>query len=162
MAARQQLLTQLAERISASKTSVQEAQTVLNEAAAELTARERKRLAIEHELTSREGNLNRLKENTEALTAELRTATDTHAEVQRAETQLKAELIQMEVQRDQVEMELGENQDALRKIEAEINGLQNTLGSSVSRLRSLQELQSAYEGYYAGVRAIMQAKKPLS
>ena len=158
LAARHQLLTQLSERISAAKESVQEAQTVLSETATELEARERQRLAIEHELTSRQGNLNRLKENTAALTVELKTATDIHAEVQRAETQLKAELVQIEAERDKVEIELGENQDALRKIEAEINGLQNTLGSSVSRLRSLQELQSAYEGYYAGVRAIMKAK----
>ena len=162
LTARQQLLTQLAERISASKKSVQEAQAVLSEAATELAERERTRVAIEHELTSREGNINRLKENTEALTAELKTATDTHAEVQRAETQLKAELLQMEVERDKVEVELGENQNALRKIETEIRDLQNTLGSSVSRLRSLQELQSAYEGYYAGVRAIMQAKSHYS
>ena len=158
LASRQQLLTQLVERINASKQSVQEAQNVLNEAATELAERERNRLAIEHELTSRQGNIDRLKENTEALTAELKTATDIHAEVQRAETQLKAELVQIEAERDKVEVELGENQDALRKIEAEISGLQNTLGSSVSRLRSLQELQSAYEGYYAGVRAIMRAK----
>ena len=158
LAARQQLLTQLAERINASKQSVQEAQVVLNEATTELAAGERKRLGIEHELTSREGNLNRLKENAKALTAELRTATDTYTEVQRAETQLKAELIRIETKRDQVETELGENQDALRKIEAEIRGLQHTLGNSASRLRSLQELQSAYEGYYVGVRAIMQAK----
>lgn len=158
LAARQQLLTQLAERINASKESVREAQTVLGEATTELATCERKRLTIEHRLTSNEGNLNRLKENTEALTAELKTATDTHTEVQRAETQLKAELVQIETERDQVEIELGENQDALRKVEAEISGLQNTLGSSVSRLKSLQELQSAYEGYYLGVRAIMQAK----
>ena len=158
LAARQQLLTQLTERINASKESVQETQAVLQETANELAARERRRLALEHELTSGEGNLNRLKENTEALTTELKTATDTHAEVQRAETQLKAELIQIETERNQVEIELQENQDALRKIESEISGLQNTLGNSVSRLKSLQELQSAYEGYYVGVRAIMQAK----
>ena len=158
LTARHQLLTQLSERISAAKESVQEAQTVLSETATELEARERQRLAIEHELTSRQGNLNRLKENTAALTAELKAATDIHAEVQRAETQLKAQLVQIEAERSKVEIELGENQDALRKIEAEINGLRNTLGSSVSRLRSLQELQSAYEGYYAGVRAIMRAK----
>ena len=158
LAARQQLLTQLADRISGSKESVQEAQTVLQETATELEDRERKRLAIEHKLTSTEGNLNRLKENTETLTAQLKSATDTHAAVQRAETQLKAELVQIETERSQVETDLQENQDALRKIEAEIQGLQNTLGRNVSRLKSLQELQSAYEGYYAGVRAIMQAK----
>ena len=158
LAARQQLLTQLAERITAAKASVQDAQTALQETATELETRERKRLAIEHDLNSTEGNLHRLKENTEALDTELKTATDVHATVQRAETQLKAELVHIEAERNHVETNLQENQDALRKIEAEIQGLQNTLGSNVSRLKSLQELQSAYEGYYAGVRAVMQAK----
>ena len=158
LAARQQLLTQLAERITATKESVQEAQTVLQATATELEDSERKRLSIEHNLSSTEGNLNRLKENTDALETELKTATDTHAAVQRAETQLKAELVHIEAERNYVETNLQENQDALRKIEAEIQGLQNTLGSNVSRLKSLQELQSAYEGYYTGVRAIMQAK----
>ena len=158
LTARQQLLTQLAERITAAKESVQEAQTALQATATELEDRERKRLSIEHNLSSTEGNLNRLKENTDALETELKTATDTHATVQRAETQLKAELVHIEAERNYVETNLQENQDALRKIEAEIQGLQNTLGSNVSRLKSLQELQSAYEGYYTGVRAIMQAK----
>ena len=158
LAARQQLLTQLTERITAAKESVQEAQAGLQETATDLENRERERLAIEHNLNSTEENLNRLKENTDALTAELKTATDAHATIQHAETQLKAELIHIEAERNHVETNLQENQDALRKIEAEIQGLQNTLGSNVSRLKSLQELQSAYEGYYAGVRAIMQAK----
>ena len=109
-------------------------------------------------MESTEGSLSRVQENTEALTKELKTATDTYTAVRRDETQLKAELVQIEAERSQVETELQENQDALRKIETEIQGLQNTLGSNVSRLKSLQELQSAYEGYYAGVRAIMQAK----
>ncbi len=158
LAARQQLLAQLDERITAAKESVQEAQTTLQETETELAAHERDRLAIEHKVNSSEGSLNRIQENTEALTQELKTATDTYTAVQRDETQLKAELVQIEAERSQVETELQENQDALRKIETEIQGLQNTLGSNVSRLKSLQELQSAYEGYYTGVRAIMQAK----
>lgn len=158
LAARQQLLAQLDERITAAKKSVQEAQTTLQETGTELAAHERDRLAIEHKVNSSEGSLNRIQENTEALTQELKTATDTYTAVQRDETQLKAELVQIEAERSQVETELQENQDALRKIETEIQGLQNTLGSNVSRLKSLQELQSAYEGYYTGVRAIMRAK----
>ena len=158
LAARQQLLTQLDERITAAKESVQEAQTTLQETETELATHERDRLAIEHTLNSSEGNLSRIQENTEALTQELKTATDTYTAVQRDETQLKAELVQIEAERSQVETELQDNQDALRKIETEIQGLQNTLGRNVSRLKSLQELQSAYEGYYTGVRAIMQAK----
>ena len=158
LAARQQLLTELAKRISAAKDSVQETQDALQEIRTELTERERERLAIEHQLTSTEGNLNRLKENKAALAAELSTANDTRDEVQYAETQLKATLVQIETEKNRVEADFSENQDALRKIETEIQGLQNTLGANVSRLKSLQELQSAYEGYYTGVRAIMRAK----
>ncbi len=158
LAARQQLLTQLAGRISSAKDSVQETQATLQEIATELAKHERERLTIEHTLTNTEGNLNRLKENKTALMAELSTASDTRDEVQYAETQLKATLVQIEAEKNQAETDFHENQDALRKIEAEIQGLQNTLGANVSRLKSLQELQSAYEGYYTGVRAIMQAK----
>ena len=159
LAARRQLLTELAGRISRAKDSVKETQDTLQEISTELAERERQRLAIEHQLTSTEGNLNRLKENKAALTAELSTASDTRDEVQYAETQLKAALVQIETEKNQVEIDFNENQDALRKIEAEIRDLQNNLGANVSRLKSLQELQSAYEGYYTGVRAIMRAKR---
>ena len=158
LAARQQLLTELVGRISRSKDSVQETRDALQEISTELGERERERLAIEHTLTNTEGNLNRIKENKTALTAELSTANDTRDEGQYAETQLKAALVQIETEKNRVEIDLSENQDALRKIEAQIQGLQNTLGTNVSRLKSLQELQSAYEGYYTGVRAIMRAK----
>ena len=158
LTARQQLLTELSGRISAAKDSVQETQDTLREMATELTEREHQRLTIEHKLTNTEGTLNRLKENKKALAAELSTAKDTRDEIQYAETQLKATLVQVETEKNRAEMELNENQDALRKIESEIQGLQNTLGANVSRLKSLQELHSAYEGYYNGVRAIMRAK----
>ena len=158
LAARQQLLTELETRISKAKDSVQEVQTDLQETATELTSLERERLTIESRLTNTEGNLNRLKESKMALKAELSTATDARDEVQYAETQLKAALVQIEAEKNQTETDLTENQDALRKIESEIQGLRNSLDTNVSRLRSLQELQSAYEGYYSGVQAIMQAK----
>ena len=158
LAARRQLLTELAGRISGAKDSVQETQIALQEITTELTEREREDLTIKHTLTNTEGNLNRIKENKTALMADLSTTTDTRDEVQYAETQLKAALVQIETEKNQVETDFHENQDALRKIEAEIQGLQNTLGANVSRLKSLQELQSAYEGYYTGVRAIMRAK----
>lgn len=158
LTARQQLLTELAGRISSAKDAVQETQIALQEITTALTERERERLAIEHKLTSTEGNLDRLKKNKMALTAELSTANDARDEVQYAETQLKATLVHIETEKNQAETRLQENQDALRKIETEIRDLQNTLGANVSRFKSLQELQSAYEGYYAGVRAIMRAK----
>ena len=35
----------------------------------------------------------------------------------------------------------------------------DALGMDVSRLKSLQKLQGAYEGYYTGVRAIMRMQE---
>ena len=63
LTARQQLLTELAGRISSAKDAVQETQIALQEITTALTERERERLAIEHKLTSTEGNLDRLKKN---------------------------------------------------------------------------------------------------
>ncbi len=161
LTARQQLLTQLSERLNAAKESVQEAEAGLQETATELTQQENKRLAIEHKVTNTSSNLERIQENSDSLKRQLKTATDARSEVQRAEVQLKADLLQIDTEKKQAEASLRENQDALRKVESEMRGLQDTLGGSVSRLKSLQELQSAYEGYYTGVRAIMQAKTHL-
>lgn len=158
LTARQQLLTELATRINAAKESVQDAETVLQETTAALAQRENKRLSIEHKVTNTETNLNRLQENSDALKTELKAATDAYAEVQRAAVQLKSEMIQIEAEKKETEATFRENQEGLRKVEAEMRGLQDTLGRSVSRFKSLKELQSAYEGYYTGVRAMMQAK----
>ncbi len=158
LTAKQQHLQELTSRIDKTKESIQEAQHVLQETSTELSQRENKRLAIEHELTSTQSSLNDLQESSDALKTELKAAMDDRDEIQRGMLQLDAELLQIETQKKQVETTLNENQNALRKIEAEIRGLEENLGGSFSRYKSLEQLQSVYEGYYAGVRAIMQAK----
>ena len=158
LTARQQLLGDLAGRMDRAKGSVAEARTTLQETGAELEARERQRLTIEHTLTSTEGTLNQLQDRRVEVAAGLEAAAASRDEIQHAETQLKAVLVEIETKKAAVETEHAETQDALRKIEAALQGLQSTLGGNVSRLRSLKELQSAYEGYYSGVRAIMQVK----
>ncbi len=158
LTAKQQHLQELTSRIDRTKESIQEAQTDLQEISTELSQRENRRIAIEHELTSKQSSLNDLEESSDALKTELKAATDDRDEIQRGATQLDAELLQIDAQKKQVETTLNENQDALRKIESEIRGLEENLGGSLSRYKSLEQLQSAYEGYYAGVRAIMRAK----
>ncbi len=155
---RQQLLNDLASRTRSARQIVEETETLLQDITTSLTQHESRRLSIEHSLKNTESNLNRISENADAVNAELKTVTDTYAAAQHAETQLKAELLQIETHKNQTEAALNENQEKLRKAESEMRGLQETLGMNVSRLKSLQELQSAYEGYYTGVRAIMQAK----
>ena len=155
---RQQHLQELTSRIGKTKESIQEAQNVLQETSTELSQRENKRLSIEHKVTSTQSSLDQLQESADALKADLKSATDDREEIQRAATQLDAELLQIDTEKKQVEITLNESQDALRKIESEIRGLEDNLGGSLSRYKSLEQLQSAYEGYYVGVRAIMQAK----
>ncbi|MDA1192467.1 MAG: chromosome segregation protein SMC, partial [Candidatus Poribacteria bacterium] len=43
----------------------------------------------------------------------------------------------------------------MRKLEAEMRGQQDTLAMAMSRVKSLEELQRSYEGYYMGVRAVL-------
>ncbi len=158
LTAKQQHLQELTSRIDKTKESIQEAQNVSQEISTELSQHENKRLAIEHELTSKKSSLVDLEASFDALKTELKAATDDRAEIQRGATQLDAELLRIGTEKKQVETTLNENQDALRKIESEIRGLEDNLGGSLSRYKSLEQLQSAYEGYYAGVRAIMKAK----
>ena len=158
LSARQQLLTDLSARIGKAKATVREAETALRDITTRLSQRENKRLSIEHSLKNTESNLSRIRESSDTVKAELEAATAASTEAQRAEVQLKAELLQIEAEKKDIETAIGENQEGLRKAESDMRGLQDALGMNVSRLKSLQELQSAYEGYYAGVRAIMQAK----
>ena len=158
LSARQQLLTDLAARIGKAKATVRDAETALQDTTTRLSQRESQRLSIEHSVKNTESNLNRIQESSETVKRELESATAAHTDAQRAEVQLKAELLRIEAEKRDVETAIRENQDGLRKAESDMRGLQDALGMNVSRLKSLQELQSAYEGYYAGVRAIMQAK----
>lgn len=158
LTAKQQNLQELISRIDKTEKSIQEARVVLQETATELSQRENKRLAIEHELTSTQSSLKQLQENSDALKTELKAAMDDRDEIQRGATRLDAELLQIGTEKKQVETTLNESQDALRKIDSEIRGLEDSLGGSLSRYKSLEQLQSAYEGYYVGVRAVMQAK----
>ncbi len=158
LTAKQQNLQELISRIDKTEKSIQEARVVLQETSTELSQRENKRLTIEHELTSTQSSLKQLQENSDALKTELKAATDDRDEIQRGVTRLDAELLQIGTEKKQVETTLNEAQDALRKIDSEIRGLEDSLGGSLSRYKSLEQLQSAYEGYYVGVRAVMQAK----
>lgn len=159
LSGRKQVLQDLSTRIDEAKQTIQDRQTILQETVTELTQQENRQLAIEHKVSSTQSNIDRLQENIDGIKSELATATDHRAEIQREVTQIEAEMIQITSEKTKIETNLEENQNALRRIEAEIRGLQENLGVSLSRSKSLEQLQSAYEGYYAGVRAIMQAKE---
>ncbi|MCG9129546.1 chromosome segregation protein SMC [Candidatus Poribacteria bacterium] len=157
--ARKQLLEELTTRIEDAKKSVEERKTVLQESSIELSKRENLRTTIDEKLSNSQSNLQQLQENTDSTKNELQVFVDRRDEIQRKVTQLDTELIKIEADKKEVETKHNESQDALRKIDTELRGLQDTMGVNVSRYKSLEQLHSAYEGYYTGVRAIMQAKE---
>ncbi len=159
LSARKKTLEQFDERIKKSKSDHQEAQILLQETTSTLSERKSNRLTIEHTLSSTQSNRNRLQTTTDALKAELKTAIEKREQIQSVENELNAQFFQVDTSKKQVEKTYNETQDELRKLEAELSGLQNNLGVSSSRYKSLEQLHSAYEGYYAGVRSIMQAKQ---
>jgi chromosome segregation protein len=159
LTARRRVLTNFAKQIDETTQSVSAAETQLRETTLQISQLEGQRLSLDNRLEFSTDNLNRIAENRKSLESELEEATDAHATAHRRETQLKSDLLRIETQRKEVEAELQERQTALRKIETEMRGVQDALGMSVSRLKSLKALQDAYEGYYTGVRAIMKAKE---
>ena len=133
--------------------------TLLQETSIELSKHENLRVTVDEKISNSQSNLDQLQENTDSTKNELQTFIEKRDEIQRNVTQLDAELIKIETEKKDVETKHNETQEALRKIDVELRGLQDTMGVNVSRYKSLEQLHSAYEGYYTGVKAIMQAKE---
>ncbi len=157
--ARKQLLEELSTRIEETKKSVEDRKSSLQETSIELSKRENLRVTVDEKISNSQSNLDQLQENTNSTKNELQTFIEKRDEIKRNVTQLDAESIKIETEKKEVETKHNETQEALRKIDAELRGLQDTKGVNVSRHKSLKQLHSAYEGYYTGVKAIMQAKE---
>lgn len=159
LSARRQVLNELTASVEKTNQSIQNAQTEMQEITLELSKRDNRRSSIEDSVKNSQDSLDKLQENTETLKLELKAATDEREVVQSSATKIESEIIQITTEKEKIEEKIKETENALRKIDAEMRGYEEKLGSSTSLYRSLEQLQSTYEGYYAGVRAIMQAKE---
>lgn len=159
LSGRKQVLQELNSRIEKANENIQNAQEELQDIITELSQHENKKISITDKVTNTQSSLDRIKENTDALNAELKVATDSREEIQQAATILDADLLKIENEKTKAETTLNESQDALREIDTKIRGLQDTLGSNETQHRTLMQMQSSYRGYYSGVSAIMQAKE---
>jgi chromosome segregation protein len=159
LTARKRVLTDLAERISNTEQTVSTMKAEHLELTNEASQLEAQKLSLDNKLKYSENNFDRVAENRKKLQAELEPAKAGYATAQRRDHQLQADAIRVDSEKKQAEKELQEHQTGLRKLEAELRGLQDSLGMNVSRLKSLEKLQSAYEGYYTGVRAIMKIRE---
>jgi len=83
-------------------------------------------------------------------------------ESRRRVADLNARLASLSASLSDCDGRIATNTTELRKLEAEIRGQQDTLAMALSRLKSLEELQRSYEGFYLGVRAVlrMHEKEP--
>ena len=159
LTARKRVLTDLASRIADTEQTVSAVEAQHLELTDETSQLEGQKLSLDSKLKYSTNNFDRVVESRKRLQAELEPAKVAYATAERRDKQLQADAIRVDSAKKRAEQELQEHQGALRKLESEIRGLQDALGMNVSRLKSLEKLQVAYEGYYTGVRAIMKIRE---
>ena len=159
LTARKRVLTDLASRIADTEQTVSAVEAQHLELTNETSQLEGQKLSLDSKLKYSTNNFDRVVESRKRLQAELEPAKVAYATAERRDKQLQADAIRVDSAKKRAEQELQEHQGALRKLESEIRGLQDALGMNVSRLKSLEKLQAAYEGYYTGVRAIMKIRE---
>ena len=159
LTARKRVLTDLANRIADTEQTVSAVEAQHLELTDETSQLEGQKLSLDSKLKYSTNNFDRVVESRKRLQAELEPAKVAYATAERRDKQLQADAIRVDSAKKRAEQELQEHQGALRKLESEIRGLQDALGMNVSRLKSLEKLQVAYEGYYTGVRAIMKIRE---
>ena len=91
-------------------------------------------------------------ERNEEITAQLE-------ESRRLESERRAALEEIAAERSKTAGQHDANSQELRAINEEWQGLRERRSSLEARLRSLRELRDSYEGFAAGVRAVMAAKR---
>ena len=159
LTARQRVLNDFTTRIAETKKSIGKIETELSEKANQASQLESEVLTFNNKLDFATHNLNRVRGDAKEVQAKLESVEALQAEARKHEQRLKAKLVQLSAEKRQIDEERHKRRDLLRKLESEKRGLQDALGMSASRLKSLKNLQSTYEGFYTGVRAIMMAKE---
>lgn len=159
LTARQRVLNDFATRIAETKESIGKIEIELSEKANQASQLESEVLTFNNKLDFATHNLDRVRGDAKEVQAKLESVEALQAEARKHEQRLKAKLVQLSAEKRQIDEERQKRRDLLRKLESEKRGLQDALGLSTSRLKSLKDLQSTYEGFYTGVRAIMMAKE---
>ena len=159
LTARRRVLTELTARVTEAEGSVEATQEKLLETTNQVSQLETQLASLNNKLEYSAANLDRITERSNTLGTELESEKASYTKAQRREQQLNADLIRLDTDRQKAEEEIQRHQAALRKLESEMRGMQDSLGMSVSRLKSLKELQAAHEGYYTGVRAILKVRE---
>jgi chromosome segregation protein len=103
--------------------------------------------------------LERLDSNAEGFRTEQTQLEDSVAKLQGEIEAREKEISDLNTKQKQVSSEMGKLQSRAALLEKNIRDIEQKRGAKASRLQSLQELQEAYEGYNAGVKAILGKSK---
>ncbi len=159
LTARRRVLTELNRRVTEAEGSVETTQEKLLETTHQVSQLETQLASLNNKLEYSAANLDRITERSNALDTELETEKSDYTKAHQREQQLNADLLRLEMARQKAEEKIQRHQAELRKLESELRGMQDSLGTSVSRFKSLRDLQAAHEGYYTGVRAILKVRE---
>lgn len=157
--AQERVLQGLSERISAASEHIEKWQTELINVMNSSSKIQSELSTISNNLEHSTDKLNNLSENTNRSQEELTIVDAALANAQKQNDELEADTTGIANQQRETEAAIRSAQQELRRLEAEMKELQDELGVKVSRLKSLEELQRDYEGYYTGVRAILKASE---
>ena len=158
LTARRRVLDDFDRRIEDTGQSVDQAQTDLDETTSQISQAETQLSSLNSKLEYSAEHLYQVKEQAGSLTQALEVAEAEASQSERQSQETEVDLLKVDASKTKVIEQLAVLQKDLRQLESEINGIKDSLGVSVSRLKSLKDLQSAYEGFYIGVRAILKAK----
>ena len=159
LTARQRVLNDFASRITETRGAISESEAELFHEVNHASRLESEVVTLNNKLEFAAQNLDRVLGNAEEVRGRLVAVEKAQSEAQKRKQHLKTVLVQLDAEKQRVDEERQQRGDLLRKLESEIRGLQGSLGMSTSRLKSLKDLQSAYEGFYTGVRAVMTEKE---
>jgi chromosome segregation protein len=99
----------------------------------------------------------RAEEQLEDLRRAVDEAEQRHEEARKRSDQLNADLEANRAESEQLQARIGEDDRSKKELAERLDSLTGQLNQSTARLRALKELEDSYEGYFKGVREVMQA-----
>jgi chromosome segregation protein len=146
--------------------TTKEAEKSIEELKAQVIESLNKRARIQNELSATESRLDYLTNRRERLTTDSESFRTEHAQLKDSLEKIQTDIEEKEekisdltIREEQLTSEIDKLRSDSTSLEKGIRELEQKRNARSSRLQSLQELQKAYEGYSAGVKAILKGTK---
>jgi chromosome segregation protein len=157
--AHEAFISQIESRVSDARAEIEGLKSKMISLLDERTRLQNELSSLTSKLEYSENRLNRISSDEGSFRREMHEVNAQMDDLKRRSNLIQSEMVSMNADLKGIESEIKSGQEHLRKLEAEMSGIQQSLGMSLSRLNSLKELQNSYEGYYSGVRAVMKVRE---